>query len=133
MSKKILYSLGILFSICVMNFSSASAITPVTKDAEKITVSVDADDGAYIREIYKGVTSHYDELMEEVGKVADKFDVERIYKVDLSILLLAIYEIKYMQDVPFKVSVDEAVNLAHKYSTEKSGKYINGILSKFAR
>ena len=100
---------------------------------EEYLVSVDADDGAYIKEIYKGVTSHYDELMEEIGKVADKFDVERIYKVDLSILLLAIYEIKYMQEVPFKVSVDEAINLAHKYSTEKSGKYINGILSKFAR
>ena len=100
---------------------------------EEYLASVDADDGAYIREIYKGVTSHYDELVEDVSKYADKFDIDRIYKVDLAILLLAAYEIKYMEQIPFKVSVDEAVNLAHKYSTEKSGKFINGILSKFAR
>ena len=100
---------------------------------EEYLASVDADDGAYIREVYKGVTSHYDELVEEVSKHADKFEIDRIYKVDLAILLLAVYEIKYMDQVPFKVSVDEAVNLAHKYSTEKSGKFINGILSKFAR
>ena len=79
------------------------------------------------------MTSHYDELVEDVSKYADKFDIDRIYKVDLAILLLAAYEIKYMEQIPFKVSVDEAVNLAHKYSTEKSGKFINGILSKFAR
>lgn len=100
---------------------------------EEYLASVDADDGAYIKEIYKGVTSHYDELVEDVSKHADKFEIDRIYKVDLAILLLAVYEIKYMEQVPFKVSVDEAVNLAHKYSTEKSGKFINGILSKFAR
>ena len=100
---------------------------------EEYLASVDADDGAYIREVYKVVTSHYDELVEEVSKHADKFEIDRIYKVDLAILLLAVYEIKYMEQVPFKVSVDEAVNLAHKYSTEKSGKFINGILSKFVR
>ena len=48
-------------------------------------------------------------------------------------MLLALYEVKFISEIPFKVSVDEAVNLAHKYSTEKSGKFINGILSKFAR
>ena len=100
---------------------------------EEYLATVDADDGAYIREIYKGVVSHYDELMEEIGKYAEGFEAERIYKVDLAILLLAIYEIKFMGDIPFKVSVDEAVNIANKYSTGKSGKFINGILSKFAR
>ena len=100
---------------------------------EEYLATVDADDGAYIREIYKGVVSHYDELMEEIGKYAEGYEAERIYKVDLAILLLAVYEIKFMNDIPFKVSVDEAVNIANKYSTGKSGKYINGILAKFKR
>ena len=100
---------------------------------EEYLSTVDADDGAYIREIYKGVVSHYDELMEEIGKYAEGYEAERIYKVDLAILLLAVYEICYVDSVPFKVSVDEALNLAKKYSTEKSGKYINGVLAKFAR
>ncbi len=100
---------------------------------EEYTLSVDADDKAYIQDVYNGVISHYDELMEDVKNSAEKFDVSRIYKTDLAVILLALYEIKYISSIPYKVSVDEAITMAHKYSTEKSGKYINGILSKFAR
>lgn len=100
---------------------------------EEYASSLDADDKSYILDVYNGVVEHYDELVEDVKKNAEKFDVSRIYKTDLAILLLALYEVKYVSSIPFKVSVDEAVSLAHKYSTEKSGKYINGILSKFAR
>lgn len=100
---------------------------------EEYLTGSDVDDKTYVSEVYNGVIFHYDELMNDVKNNAEKFDVRRIYKIDLAIILLALYEIKFMQTIPFKVSVDEAVNMAHKYSTEKSGKYINGILSKFAR
>ena len=100
---------------------------------EEYLVDSDADDKAYVTEVYNGVIAHYDELMEDVKSSAEKYDVNRLYKTDLAVVLLALYEIKYMSSIPYKVSVDEAVNMAHKYSTEKSGKYINGILSKFAR
>ena len=100
---------------------------------EEYTLSVDAEDKSYVNEVYNGVILHYDELMEDVKNNAEKFDLGRIFKTDLAVILLALYEIKYMSSIPFKVSVDEAVTLAHKYSTDKSGKYINGILSKFAR
>lgn len=100
---------------------------------EEYTIDSVADDKAYVSEVYNGVILHYDELMEDIKNNAEKFDISRIFKIDLAVILLALYEIKYMKEIPFKVSVDEAVNLAHKYSTEKSGKYINGILSKFAR
>ena len=100
---------------------------------EEYTAESDSDDKAYVSEVYNGVILHFDELMEDVKNNAEKFDVSRIYKIDLAVILLALYEIKFMSEIPFKVSVDEAVTLARKYSTEKSGKYINGILSKFAR
>lgn len=100
---------------------------------DEYTLSSDADDKAYVQEVYNGVIEHYDELMDDVKNNAEKFDVSRIYKTDLAVILLALYEIKYMSSIPYKVSVDEAITMAHKYSTEKSGKYINGILSKFAR
>lgn len=99
---------------------------------EEYLTELDGDDKAYITEVYNGVILHFDELMKDVAENAEKFEVSRVYKTDLAIILLALYEIKYMSSIPFKVSVDEAVTLAHKYSTEKSGKYINGILSKFA-
>lgn len=100
---------------------------------EEYTATIDADDSSYVAEVYNGVITHYDELMQDVKSNAEKFEVSRIYKTDLAIILLALYEIKFINSIPYKVSVDEAVSLAHKYSTDKSGKYINGILSKFAR
>ena len=73
------------------------------------------------------------DYMAEYKSTAEKFAIDRLFKVDLAILLLALYEIKFVESVPFKVSVDEAISLAKKYSTEKSAKYINGVLAKFAR
>ena len=100
---------------------------------EEYTAGMDADDVAFVKEVYFGVTSHYEELSSKISENIEKFALDRLYKVDLAILLLAVYEICFVDPVPFKVSVDEALNLAKKYSTEKSGKYINGVLAKFAR
>ena len=58
------------------------------------------------------------------------FSLDRIFKVDKAILLVALYEIFFIPTIDYKVSVSEAINLAKKYSTEKSAKFINGILAK---
>ncbi|MBQ8451442.1 MAG: transcription antitermination factor NusB [Clostridia bacterium] len=99
----------------------------------EIDMNLNDDDKAYIHEVYLGVVSHYDELKELIAKNSDNFDVERIFKVDFALLLLAIYEIKFMEQIPFKVSVNEAIELAKKYSSEKSVTFVNGVLAKFAR
>ena len=101
-------------------------------DEYSLELNLDGDDMSYIKEVYFGVISHYDELIQDISKYAENFSVDRIYKVDLALLLLAIYEIKYMEKIPFKVSVNEVIGLAKKYSTEKSVKYLNGVLSNFA-
>lgn len=100
---------------------------------EEYSAGLNADDISYVKEVYTGVCSHYDELAEDISKNSQGFAFERLFNVDKALLILAIYEIKYMASIPFKVSVDEALNLAEKYSTEKSCKYINGILSKFSK
>jgi len=100
---------------------------------EEYTSVLDADDKAYVSEIYYGIMSHIDELEQKISSVIEGFSYERLFKVDLAILLLAAYEIEYVDSIPYKVSVDEALNLAEKYSTNKSVKYINGVLAKFAR
>jgi N utilization substance protein B len=56
----------------------------------------------------------------------------RMCKVDLTLIRLAVYEIRYEDDIPFKVSVNEAVELAKKYGTDDSPSFVNGILAKFA-
>ena len=56
-----------------------------------------------------------------------------MYKVDLAILVVAVYEIKNEKEIPVAVSINEALNLAKKYSTEKSAGFINGVLANFAK
>jgi len=63
-----------------------------------------------------------------IEKYSCEFSIERIYKVDLAILTVAACEILFT-DVPYKVAANEAVELAKRYSTEKSFKFINGVLS----
>lgn len=83
----------------------------------------------YITTVYKGVISKIDELKDIVSEYARGFDVERVYKLDLAALLLAIYEMKYMPEIPLGTSIAEAVELVKIYSTEKSYSFVNGILS----
>ena len=83
----------------------------------------------YITTVYKGVISKIDELKDIVAEYARGFDVDRVYKLDLAALLLAIYEMKYMPDIPLGTSIAEAVELVKIYSTEKSYSFVNGILS----
>lgn len=87
----------------------------------------------YVSKVYNGVIEKYDELCEIISKNAIGFSIDRIYKIDKAILLLAIYEIKYMKDIPYAVSINEAVELSKKYSTEKSAPFVNGILSKIKK
>ena len=87
------------------------------------------DEEPYIRDVYFGVIKHYDELCEFISNSAKGFSFKRLFKIDIAILLVALYEIKYIDEIPIKVSINEALNLAKSYSTEKSNKFINGILS----
>jgi len=85
----------------------------------------------YISEVYNGVIGKYDELISDISSASKSFKIDRIYKVDLAILLVAVYEMKYINSIPRMVSINEALNLSKAYSTEKSYNFINGILSNF--
>lgn len=82
---------------------------------------------SFMESLYFGVCEHLTEIDELIAKCATNWSFNRIAKVDLSILRLAVYELKYT-DVPKKVAVNEAVEIAKLYSTEKSPKFVNGIL-----
>jgi len=88
-----------------------------------------ANDRSYIEDVVNGVFSHLPELDAVVEGNARGWKLSRLAKIDLSILRLCIYEIKYRDDIPFTISINEAVELAKKYGTEDSGSFINGILS----
>ena len=94
----------------------------------------DETESEYIREVYCGVIDNYDELVSIIGRFSENggdkgFSVERIYKPDLAVLLVAGYEMKYMKSIPNNVSISEAVNLIKRFSTENSHRYVNGVLA----
>ncbi|HNX61962.1 MAG TPA: transcription antitermination factor NusB [Candidatus Limiplasma sp.] len=92
------------------------------------------DDRAYIDDVLAGVSLHRTELdsLIETHSSGD-WALERLPRVDLSILRLSVYELCYRADVPANVSVSEAMELAGRYSEPKSGRYINGVLGAIAR
>ena len=90
---------------------------------------VNKEDLEYIKSISKGVSEKVSELDEAISKHLKGWKMERICKTDLAILRLAIYEILYRDDIPYKVSVNEAVELAKTFSDSTSSSFINGVLA----
>lgn len=83
----------------------------------------------YMESLLKGALEKQEEIDKKIEENSKKaWKLSRLPKVDLSILRVALYEILYMEDIPEKVSINEAVELAKKYSTEESSKFINGLL-----
>lgn len=89
---------------------------------------ISAPNRKYIKEIVSGVVEKEEEINDLIKAKLKNWTIERISKVNLSILQLAVYEILYLEDIPCKVSANEAVKLAKKYGTEESGSFINGVL-----
>ncbi len=87
------------------------------------------DDKKYVINVYEGVAAKKDELLALIEKHAKGFRIDRIFRPDLSALLIATYELKYLDDVPPAVAISEAVELVKKYSTDKSYSFVNGVLA----
>ena len=83
----------------------------------------------YINDAILGIEKNKEKIVEQIEKNLKKdWKIERISKIDLSILELAIYEIQY-KELPFKVVINEAVELAKKYGEDSSKNFVNGILA----
>ena len=90
------------------------------------------EDKSFANELIGGINEHYDELINTIKDNTVGYELERIYKVDLAILVLAIYELKFTE-TPRNIIINEAVELAKKYSTDKSYSFVNGVLAKVAK
>jgi N utilization substance protein B len=80
--------------------------------------------------LIRGVIEHRDAIDEKIKSHAKNWDLHRIATVDRNIMRLAIYEMLHREDIPPVVSINEAVDIAKKFSTQDSGKFVNGILDK---
>ena len=94
-----------------------------------LTCNEPEEDVAYITDCYNGIVEKADELKSVVAGFSKGFALDRIYKTDLSALMLATYEIYYRDDIPDRVSANEATEIAKTYSSDKSYSFVNGILA----
>jgi transcription antitermination protein NusB len=92
-------------------------------------------DGAkpFTQELARGAEEHAAELDEEIGRLARGWSLERIAPLELSIMRVALYEMRHRDDVPAEVAIDEAVGLAQRFCGADAPDFVNGILAAAAR
>lgn len=88
------------------------------------------DEKEYIEKVLNGVNKNIDNIDKIILSKLKNWTIDRIAKIDLAILRLAIYEINYLEDVPVKVSANEAVELAKLYGNNNSKSFVNGVIAK---
>jgi N utilization substance protein B len=86
----------------------------------------------YARKLVQGYFNNQKEIDEIIQKTITNWEFDRLALIDKSILCLSCYELLYEKDIPKAVCIDEAIELAKRYSTEKSSGFINGVLDKIA-
>lgn len=94
--------------------------------------SREAETDAYVEAVYFGVLDRIDEIDGLITARAIGWKTNRMTKLSLSVMRLAVYEMKYCDDIPFTVSINEAVELSKKFDDEKAPAFINGVLNGIA-
>ena len=97
---------------------------------EETIENVNKSDMDFIKSEIKGIVDNKGVVDDTINRCAEGWEISRIAKVDLAILRIAVYEILYVDDIPSKVSANEAVELAKAFSSDKSPSFINGVLGK---
>ena len=95
---------------------------------ENLEILKKQEDAEFCNEIYAAFEKNQESLKEKIETNLKNYEYSRVYKVDLALVYLALTEILFCK-TPQAVAINETLNLAKKYSTEKSSKFINGLLS----
>ena len=108
---------------------------PASQTLKTMTVrsNLSREAAEYAIKVGKLMWANREQLDEEIGRAADNWEVSRISRIDRILMWMALTEIRSVEDVPVKVSIDEAIELAKRYSVEKAPGFINGILDKLAK
>ena len=123
-SRELLFKM--VFELCFQN--------PEGVDEDLFALeSLDEENKEFVLSMYNGIKNNFNEIVGVVEKHLKGYTLDRVFKVDLAILIMAVYEIKYVKETPINVVINEAVELAKRYSTEKSYSFINGVLANVVK
>lgn len=107
---------------------SVEIFNRVQEFKQTLSLELPSEAQAYAATLIKGILQTHTELEEILVKYLKNWKLSRISKIEHTIFILAIYELKYHPEVPGKVVINEAIELGKKYSTKESGGFLNGIL-----
>jgi N utilization substance protein B len=119
----------LVYQMTLLEDFSESASASFLEEHADVT-GEEAPDMAYFDRLLEAIREHLLEIDEMLEVASDHWKIRRIAKVDLAILRLAAAEIRYLEDIPQKVSIDEAVQLGRKYGGDNSSKFVNGVLGR---
>ena len=116
---KLIYEYGFL------NKYNEISLNSYTENGE-----LDDSDKQFITKSYNEIIENYDNIYDIIKNNLERYTMEKVTKMDLAILMVATYELKFTQEVSEKVAINEAVELAKKYSNDNSYKFVNGVLAR---
>ncbi|MCS7192052.1 MAG: transcription antitermination factor NusB [Armatimonadetes bacterium] len=122
-------ALQILFQTDVGNLPIQEAIETTLVDLPKI----DQDLVNYAVQLVKGIWSKRSEIDEQIHSVAPHWTIDRMAAVDRNLIRMALYEMLYVPDIPYRVAINEAIELAKEYGTSESYRFVNGVLGAIVR
>jgi transcription antitermination factor NusB len=105
------------------------AILPEAKDFFRVEEE-DKTAREFAAQLVDGVIEHSDEIDRVIKDVAENWEIARMAVIDRNVLRMATYELLHCADIPPKVAINEAIELGKRFSTQNSGKFINGVLDK---
>jgi N utilization substance protein B len=130
------YALQFLYRIDFVAMGQASDKLQLHRDFEEFWRPTGEEDPEVMRfaeELVSGTVDHLEEIDLQIEKAADKWKLTRMATIDRNIMRLAVYEILYRSDIPSAVSINEALEIAKKFSTIDSASFINGLLDRIAK
>lgn len=119
-------ALQALYLTDVSAISAGDAFEAVSMDDG----TLDEKSGEFAKSLVEGTANHRKDLDERIQKTAKNWELHRMASVDRSILRMATYEMLHLPETPVNVVIDEAIEVAKKYSSENSSRFINGLLDK---
>ncbi len=100
---------------------------------EEVTRSVPAHVKAFAETLIRGVVNNLEEIDATIDQFSTNWALERMARVDLSLMRLAVFELIYLPDVPASVAINEAIEIGKRYGTKETPPFINGILDKISQ
>lgn len=114
-------------TLALLYEAESKSITPV-----EVVEALPVPPEPFAGELLAGIGEHGAEIDELLRRYAKNWDLERMPAIDRALLRMGVYELAYRPDVPIGAAISEAVELAKRYSTDDSGKFVNGMLSRIA-